>query len=326
MAEVVVKVPHGDPGVVAAVRIDALVVDAARAAGVRTPQLLALDQSCDLLPVPYSLHGERVHWPDAGGDAECSRLRGGVAVGWAGTGQSACRDGTHGAAGWSALVLTVGGGRSSALAGGDDRGGCLPASHRPLAGNPAGRDRARRTDAGPSGFLPRRRECRQRAGRQGRVGSDSISGPDRLGGGRVDRSRLGFCLGAAAGGRRPAGRAPGGRAGDGGRNGRIADPLVPPSSPRSTPCTRPNGPPSSDGGGWSGWHAGRGITRGRPGQREWPPVRRRGAVARHRHRGALESCAWFGSAAQKVSARAVAVSDGFHRAVDRWRRSWRSSR
>ena len=60
LGEVVVKVPHAAPAAVAAVRTDALVVDAARSVGVTAPRLLALDEGCDLLPVPYSVH-ERVH-------------------------------------------------------------------------------------------------------------------------------------------------------------------------------------------------------------------------------------------------------------------------
>ena len=55
----VLKVPHADPAAVDAVRVDALVIDAARAVGVSTPRLLALDDEGDLLPVPFSLH-ERV--------------------------------------------------------------------------------------------------------------------------------------------------------------------------------------------------------------------------------------------------------------------------
>jgi aminoglycoside phosphotransferase (APT) family kinase protein len=49
------RVPRDHPGHIAQARAEALAVPAARAAGVRTPRLLVYDDTCDLLPVPYSI-------------------------------------------------------------------------------------------------------------------------------------------------------------------------------------------------------------------------------------------------------------------------------
>jgi aminoglycoside phosphotransferase (APT) family kinase protein len=56
----VLRVPRHHPDFVAAARKEAIAVPAARDAGVRTPRMLAFDDSLDLLPVPYSIY-ERVH-------------------------------------------------------------------------------------------------------------------------------------------------------------------------------------------------------------------------------------------------------------------------
>lgn len=56
----VLRVPRDYPGCVAQARIEAVAAPAARSAGVRTPRLVAYDDACDLLPVPY-LIAERVH-------------------------------------------------------------------------------------------------------------------------------------------------------------------------------------------------------------------------------------------------------------------------
>jgi aminoglycoside phosphotransferase (APT) family kinase protein len=56
----VLRVPRDHPGHLAQLRNELLAIPAARAAGVRTPRLLAADDSCDLLPVPYAIV-ERVH-------------------------------------------------------------------------------------------------------------------------------------------------------------------------------------------------------------------------------------------------------------------------
>src|SRR5215216_4364946 len=58
--EYVLRVPRDAPPFVAAIRKESVAVPAARAAGVRTPALVAFDASLDLLPVPYTLY-ERVH-------------------------------------------------------------------------------------------------------------------------------------------------------------------------------------------------------------------------------------------------------------------------
>jgi aminoglycoside phosphotransferase (APT) family kinase protein len=56
---VILRVPRRHDAFVAATRRESVAVPAARAAGVRTPRLLAYDDSLDLLPVPYGLY-ERV--------------------------------------------------------------------------------------------------------------------------------------------------------------------------------------------------------------------------------------------------------------------------
>lgn len=56
----VLKVPHDDPGPISSMHIEVIAVGAAYAADVRTPRLVAFDDSLDLLPVPY-LVLERIH-------------------------------------------------------------------------------------------------------------------------------------------------------------------------------------------------------------------------------------------------------------------------
>ena len=56
----VLRVPRDHPVSAADARKEAVAVPVAREAGVRTPRLLAFDDSLDLLPVPYSIY-ERVH-------------------------------------------------------------------------------------------------------------------------------------------------------------------------------------------------------------------------------------------------------------------------
>ena len=58
--EYVLRVPRDAPPFVAAIHKESVAVPAARAAGVRTPALVAFDDSLDLLPVPYAIY-ERVH-------------------------------------------------------------------------------------------------------------------------------------------------------------------------------------------------------------------------------------------------------------------------
>lgn len=89
---VVLRVPRQHPAFVEATRKEGVVVPAARRAGVRTPELLAFDDTLDLLPVPYGLY-ERVRgdtlellgldaaatpdvWHEVGRDL--ARLHGGV--------------------------------------------------------------------------------------------------------------------------------------------------------------------------------------------------------------------------------------------------------
>ena len=55
----VLRVPRDHPISAADARKEAVAVPAAREAGVRTPRMLAFDESLDLLPVPYSIY-ERV--------------------------------------------------------------------------------------------------------------------------------------------------------------------------------------------------------------------------------------------------------------------------
>jgi len=58
--DLVLRVPRNHPHFVAALAKEAIAVPAARAAGVRTPRLIAFDDSLTLLPVPYALY-DRVH-------------------------------------------------------------------------------------------------------------------------------------------------------------------------------------------------------------------------------------------------------------------------
>jgi aminoglycoside phosphotransferase (APT) family kinase protein len=58
--DLILRIPRNHPAFIEAVHKEALAVPAARAAGVRTPALLAFDESIELLPVPYTLY-ERVH-------------------------------------------------------------------------------------------------------------------------------------------------------------------------------------------------------------------------------------------------------------------------
>src|SRR5690349_16715287 len=58
--DLVLRIPRNHPHFVAALAKEAIAAPAARAAGVRTPQLLAFDDSLALLPVPYAIY-ERVH-------------------------------------------------------------------------------------------------------------------------------------------------------------------------------------------------------------------------------------------------------------------------
>jgi aminoglycoside phosphotransferase (APT) family kinase protein len=55
----VLRVPHHQPEAIAGICTDPIVIPAARSAGVRTPRLIAFDDRCDLLPVPYGVY-ERV--------------------------------------------------------------------------------------------------------------------------------------------------------------------------------------------------------------------------------------------------------------------------
>jgi hypothetical protein len=59
-SEHVLRVPRDAPPFIAAIRKESVAVPAARAAGVRTPALVAFDDSLELLPVPYAIY-ERVH-------------------------------------------------------------------------------------------------------------------------------------------------------------------------------------------------------------------------------------------------------------------------
>ena len=56
----ILRVPRDHPAHIRQLRNELAAIPAARAAGVRTPQLVASDESCDLLPVPYAIV-ERVH-------------------------------------------------------------------------------------------------------------------------------------------------------------------------------------------------------------------------------------------------------------------------
>src|SRR5260370_17725161 len=55
----ILRIPRNPPHIISLARKEAKVVPAARAAGVHTPAILLFDDSCSLLPVPYTLY-ERV--------------------------------------------------------------------------------------------------------------------------------------------------------------------------------------------------------------------------------------------------------------------------
>lgn len=59
-SEYVLRIPRDAPPFVAAIRKESVAVPVARAAGMRTPDLIAFDDSLELLPVPYAIY-ERVH-------------------------------------------------------------------------------------------------------------------------------------------------------------------------------------------------------------------------------------------------------------------------
>jgi len=58
--DLILRVPRAQPRVMAMLANEAIAVPAARAAGVRTPRLVAFDDTLELLPVPYTVY-ERVH-------------------------------------------------------------------------------------------------------------------------------------------------------------------------------------------------------------------------------------------------------------------------
>jgi aminoglycoside phosphotransferase (APT) family kinase protein len=58
-ADLILRIPRDHPAFTNAARKEALAVPAARAAGVRTPALIAFDSSLELMPVPYTIY-ERV--------------------------------------------------------------------------------------------------------------------------------------------------------------------------------------------------------------------------------------------------------------------------
>ena len=59
-ADFILRVPRCHSAFTNAARKEAIVAPAARAAGVRTPLLIAFDSALDLLPVPYTIY-ERIH-------------------------------------------------------------------------------------------------------------------------------------------------------------------------------------------------------------------------------------------------------------------------
>ncbi len=58
--DLVLRVPRQHPAHIDALYREAIAVPAARAAGIRTPALIAFDDACDLVPVPYIIYA-RVH-------------------------------------------------------------------------------------------------------------------------------------------------------------------------------------------------------------------------------------------------------------------------
>jgi len=93
-ADAILRVPRNHPGCIADCRAEAIAAPAARAAGVRTPRLLAFDDGLDIVPVPYTIC-ERVPGqalerlgiePDAAADIwravgrDLARLHAGVTV------------------------------------------------------------------------------------------------------------------------------------------------------------------------------------------------------------------------------------------------------
>src|SRR5262249_31145996 len=58
--DLVLRIPRIHPAFVSAARKESVASPAARAVGVRTPALIAFDDTLNLLPVPYTIY-ERVH-------------------------------------------------------------------------------------------------------------------------------------------------------------------------------------------------------------------------------------------------------------------------
>jgi aminoglycoside phosphotransferase (APT) family kinase protein len=58
--DLVLRVPRNHPEHFAALRREAVAIPAARNAGVRTPELVAIDDTCELLPCPFAIY-RRVH-------------------------------------------------------------------------------------------------------------------------------------------------------------------------------------------------------------------------------------------------------------------------
>jgi Phosphotransferase enzyme family len=58
--DLILRIPRNHPAFISAARKESVVAPAARSAGVRTPALIAFDDSLGLLPVPYTIY-ERVH-------------------------------------------------------------------------------------------------------------------------------------------------------------------------------------------------------------------------------------------------------------------------
>ena len=56
----ILRIPRNHPAFTDAIHTEAVAVPAARAAGVRTPRLLLVDDTRDVLPVPFAVY-ERVH-------------------------------------------------------------------------------------------------------------------------------------------------------------------------------------------------------------------------------------------------------------------------
>jgi aminoglycoside phosphotransferase (APT) family kinase protein len=73
--DVVVKIPFDRPDAIQSLQIDATMIEFARELGVRAPRLVALDESLEILPVPYAVYRRVRHAVHIAGDVQDDAIR-----------------------------------------------------------------------------------------------------------------------------------------------------------------------------------------------------------------------------------------------------------